>query len=103
MFSVVCISPYVKAPSDICVNPLLDFQNCGAIGNNCTDNYTSCSAAVCSTVPVVQLINSTSLWTGGINGSMDDLVLNLTLPFPITLYSTTTNNVRITTNGVCIF
>jgi len=36
------------------------------------------------------------------NGSMDDLVLNVTLPFPITLYNTTSYHAQVTTNGVRI-
>ena len=68
----------------------------------CSDNYTSCSAAVCSTVPVVQLSDASSIWTGGINGSADDDIFNITLPFAITLYNTSSNRIQVTTNGVSI-
>jgi hypothetical protein len=95
--------PYVQASSGNCVNILLDFNNCGAIGNNCSNNYTSCSAGVCSTVPVIQLPNATSIWTGGINGSADDNIFNVTLPFPITIYNTSTNHIQVTANGVSFF
>ncbi len=98
-----CVSPYVQAPSGSCVNTLLDFNNCGAIGNTCSNAYTSCSAGVCSTVPVIQLTSYTSIWTGGINGPADDDIFNVTLPFAITLYNTATNHIQITTNGVSFF
>jgi hypothetical protein len=84
------------------VDIFLDFNNCGSIGNVCSSNSTSCSAAVCSTVPVVQLSNRTSIWTGGINGSADDDIFGVTLPFYITLYNTTTDQVQVTANGVSI-
>lgn len=101
---VNCIFPYALGLSGYCVNTLLDYNNCGAVGNSCSVPNTSCSAGACSNVPMVQLANSTSIWTGGVNGSADDLLFNVTLPFPITLYSTTTNQIQVTSNGVsCLF
>ncbi|CAF3435480.1 unnamed protein product [Rotaria sp. Silwood1] len=96
-----CVSPYVRASSGNCVNSLLDFNNCGAAGTVCASTDTSCSAGACSsTIPAVQLVSYTSIWTGGVNGSADDEIFNVTLPFSITVYNTTTNYIQITTNGV---
>ncbi|CAF0974385.1 unnamed protein product [Rotaria sordida] len=96
-----CVTPYVQAPSGNCVNTLLDFNNCGTVGKICSSGDTSCSAAACSnTIPIVQLVNYTSIWIGGNDGSADDEIFNVTLPFTITLYNTTTNYIQVTTNGV---
>ncbi|CAF2897149.1 unnamed protein product [Rotaria sp. Silwood2] len=96
-----CVSPYVQAPSGNCVNILLDISNCGAVSNLCSAPDTSCSAGTCSaTIPVVTLANYTSIWTGGVNGPADDEIFNVTLPFSITVYNTTTNYIQVTTNGV---
>ncbi|CAF4992622.1 unnamed protein product, partial [Rotaria sp. Silwood1] len=95
-----CVSPYALS-SGTCVNLLLDFNNCGSVSTVCSSaSYTTCTAGVCSTAPAVQLTSYTSIWTGGINGSSDDDIFNLTLPFSITVYSTTTNFVQLSTNGV---
>jgi hypothetical protein len=97
---VNCVSPYVWSPSAGCVNILVDINNCGAIGNNCSSNYTSCSGGVCSSAPAVQLSNSNGIWTASVNGSVDDNYFGVTLPFNVTLYSTTTNLVYVSSNGV---
>ena len=102
-FLANCVSPYARTPSGNCVNTLLDFNNCGSIGTSCSGVGTSCSVGICTNVPVVQLTNATSIWTGGVNGSADDDIFNVTLPFPITLYTTTTNRIQITSNGVSYF
>jgi hypothetical protein len=46
------------------------------------------------------LTNSNFVWTAAINGSVDDNYFGVTLPFNVTLYTTTTNFVYVTTNGV---
>lgn len=79
---------------------MIDFDNCGTVGYVCPSNYTSCSVGVCSSAPKVQLRNSTSIWTASINGSVDDKYFSTKLPFNVTLYSTTTDNISVTTNGV---
>jgi hypothetical protein len=70
------------------------------VGHNCSPNYTSCSAGVCSSAPSVQLVGGSFIWTAAINGSVDDNYFGVTVPFNITLYTTTTNFVYVTTNGV---
>jgi len=90
----------VLSSSGSCVNILIDINNCGSLGHNCSSNYSSCSGGVCSTAPAVQLANSNFVWTAAIHGSVDDAYYGLTLPFNITLYTTTTNHVYVTTNGV---
>lgn len=103
IFLVTCVSPYALSPvTGSCVNTLTDLNNCGSIGNVCGSNYTSCSAGVCSTVPVVQLSSPAVLWCGATNGSSDDAMFNLSLPFSIRVYSKTTNKIQLTTNGVSI-
>ncbi|CAF4552664.1 unnamed protein product [Rotaria socialis] len=96
-----CVLPYVRSSSTgNCVNILIDFNNCGADGNICLSNYTSCSGGLCSTVPVIQLTSYTSIWTGAINGPSDDDTFNMTLPFDIQVYTTTSSFIQLTTNGV---
>ncbi|CAF1161599.1 unnamed protein product [Rotaria magnacalcarata] len=96
-----CVLPYVRSSSTgNCVNILIDFNNCGADGNICLSNYTSCSNGLCSTVPVIQLTSYTSIWTGAINGPSDDDIFNMTLPFAIQVYTTTSSFIQLTTNGV---
>lgn len=84
-----------------CVNIMIDSTNCGSIGNICAIN-SSCSAGICLYVPGVELNNSITVWSSAIDGSADDLMFNVTLPWNITLYNTTTNRVIVTTNGVCL-
>jgi len=79
---------------------MLDFNNCGTVGYVCASNYTSCSAGICSSAPGIQLANAIGIWSSAINGSVDDAYYGVTLPFSITLYTTTTNFVYVTTNGV---
>ena len=99
-FLANCVSPYALAPSGSCVNTLIDFNNCGAVGHNCSSNYTSCSAGKCSTAPGIQLANPNVVWTAGLNGSADDELYSVTLPFSVTLYNTTASVISVTTNGV---
>jgi hypothetical protein len=79
---------------------MIDSNNCGAVGNICPVLFRSCSAGLCSTAPGVQLDNAIDIWSSYINGSVDDDMYNVTLPWNITLYNTTTNRVTVTSNGV---
>ncbi|CAF1372992.1 unnamed protein product [Rotaria magnacalcarata] len=79
-----CVSPYVQASSGICVNVVIDINNCGKLNNVCPSDFISCSAGLCTSV----------------NGFIDDQSFTVTVPFNITLYSTTTKSVSVTTNGV---
>lgn len=81
---------------------MIDRDNCGKVGNKCAANYISCSAGKCSMVPAVQLSQPNIIWLAAINGSTEDKYFNVTLPFPITLYSRTTNNISISTSGVSL-
>jgi hypothetical protein len=83
------------------VNTFINIDNCGALGHACGSNYASCSGGVCSSVPGVQLVNSNFIWTASLNGSVDDNCFGVILPFNITLYTTTTDYVYVTSNGVC--
>ncbi|CAF1679053.1 unnamed protein product [Rotaria magnacalcarata] len=99
--STNCVPPYASSPSGGCVNVLIDVNNCGTIGHNCSaSNYTSCLAGTCSNAPGIQLANSNYVWTAGINGQVDDNFYGVTLPWNITLYNTSTSFVYVTTNGV---
>ncbi|CAF1494994.1 unnamed protein product [Adineta ricciae] len=98
--TVNCVYPFEQTPSGQCVNILIDFNNCGAVGYVCPSNYTSCSAGECSSAPNVVLTNAIPIFTAALNGSIDDVYYNVTLPLNITLYSTTTNFVQVSTNGV---
>jgi hypothetical protein len=97
-----CILPYALTPNNTCVNILIDFNNCGAVGYVCGVNDTSCSGGVCSGAPAVQLVGASFVWTAAVNGSVDDAFFGVSLPFNITLYSTTTNYVYVTSNGVSL-
>ncbi|CAF2052625.1 unnamed protein product [Rotaria magnacalcarata] len=79
-----CVSPYVQASSGIYVNVVIDINNCGKLNNVCPSDFISCSAGLCTSV----------------NGFIDDQSFTVTVPFNITLYSTTTKSVSVTTNGV---
>jgi hypothetical protein len=99
---VSCIYPDVRNESNFCVNIMIDPNNCGSLGNRCPSN-SSCSAGICSDAPGIQLLNPTPIWSSSINGTADDQMYNVILPWAITLYNTTTNNITVTTNGVsCI-
>ncbi|CAF2083439.1 unnamed protein product [Rotaria magnacalcarata] len=82
-----CVSPYVQASSGIYVNVVIDINNCGKLNNVCPSDFISCSAGLCTSV----------------NGFIDDQSFTVTVPFNITLYSTTTKSVSVTTNGVGIY
>ncbi len=97
-----CIYPFVLTTNGRCVNIMIDSNNCGSIGNQCLNNST-CSAGICQNVPGIQLNNSISIWSAAINGSVDDQMFNVTLPWSVTLYSTTTDRVIVTTDGVSYF
>ena len=101
-FTVSCVFPFAQTPAGNCVNIIIDFDNCGTIGNICPANYTSCSNGICSTAPNIQLTDPIPIFTAALNGSVDDRFYNVTVPFSITLYNTTTNFVQVTTNGVHI-
>jgi len=81
---------------------MIDSNNCGSIGNICPINK-SCSSGLCDNVPGIRLINPIIICLSSINGSADDQMYNVTLPWNITLYNTTTNHVILTTDGVCYF
>ena len=101
MYLDPCTPPYALSLSgNFCVNIMIDIDNCGSPGHKCASNYTSCSAGVCSAAPSVQVKKSNIIWTSAINGSVDDRYFAVTLPFNITLYTTTTAFVYVTTNGV---
>jgi len=102
LYLVTCVSPYAITPNNTCVNVLIDFNNCGTVGNVCGVNDTSCSGGVCSGAPAVQLTSGSFIWTAAINGSVDDAYFGLTIPFSVTLYTTTTNYVSVTSNGVIV-
>ncbi|CAF1627535.1 unnamed protein product [Rotaria magnacalcarata] len=95
-----CVSPYVQASSGICVNVVIDINNCGKLNNVCPSDFTSCSAGLCSNLTSIKLINGTCIWSASVNGFIDDQSFTVTVPFNITLYSTTTKSVSVTTNGV---
>lgn len=97
---VDCAPPLRPTPAGDCVNILIDFFNCGSVGYVCPSNYTSCSAGECGGAPVVQLTDAIPIFTAALNGSVDDKFYNVTLPFNITLYDTSTDRVQVTTNGV---
>ena len=99
---VNCVSPFVQTPAGVCVNLLIDFNNCGSIGYICPANYTSCSNGQCSAAPRVELSDPIPIFTAAVNGSVDDEFYAITVPFNITLYNTTTNLVGVTTNGVSV-
>jgi hypothetical protein len=99
-YLVRCVYPYAQSPSGRCVNILIDFNNCGTVGYVCPANYTSCSAGFCSAAPTIQLTDAIPIFIAAINGSIDDKVYHVTVPFSITLYNTTTYSVQVTTNGV---
>ncbi|CAF3105757.1 unnamed protein product [Rotaria sp. Silwood2] len=81
-----------------CVNIMIDSKNCGSLDNVCPINST-CSAGICNNVPGIQLDKANSIWSSAVNGSADDQMYNVTLPWYITLYNTTTNHVIVTTDG----
>ncbi len=93
----------MQASSGNCINVIIDFNNCGKINNVCPSNYTSCSAGLCSDLSSIILSNGTSVWAASVNGAVDDAYFSITLPFNITLYNTTKNSAKVSTNGVrCI-
>ncbi|CAF1037455.1 unnamed protein product, partial [Rotaria sordida] len=99
----ICVSPYVRTPSQTCVNIKIDFYNCGAVGHVCASNYISCSNGVCSTAPSIQLANPKTIWSSPEDGSVDDRMFSVNLPFSISLYGTTRSSITVTTNGVLCF
>jgi len=97
--SVSCIYPLVLSLTGNCVNVLIDSLNCGSIGNVCRLNL-SCSAGECANVPGIQLNQSISIWSSAINGSADDQMYLVDLPWPVSVYNRTTNSLIVTTDGV---
>ncbi|CAF1506614.1 unnamed protein product [Adineta ricciae] len=97
---ITCIYPNVyNNLTKTCVNILIDSNNCGQINNKCSLNM-SCSAGICVDVPGILLNNSKTIFSSSVNGSADDQMFNVTLPWPITIYNRTTNIVIVTTDGV---
>jgi hypothetical protein len=72
------------------------------VGNKCAANYTSCSGGQCSMEPAIRLTHPSIVWQGAVNGSASYKQFNVTLPFKISLYNTTTNHVSVTINGVSL-
>lgn len=79
---------------------MIDIDNCGSPGHQCTANYTSCSAGICSTVSGVRLKNSQFICMGAVNGDVYNAAYEVTLPFNITLYKITTDVIHVNTSGV---
>ncbi|CAF3878687.1 unnamed protein product, partial [Adineta steineri] len=96
---ITCIYPNVITPLNTCVNVQIDSDNCGEVGNICPNN-TSCSAGVCTNVPGIQLKNPIPIWSASTNGTADDQMYDVALPWSVTLYGTTTDHVVVTTDGV---
>ncbi|CAF0889063.1 unnamed protein product [Adineta steineri] len=96
---ITCIYPNVITPLNTCVNVQIDSDNCGEVGNICPSN-TSCSAGVCTNVPGIQLKNPIPIWSASTNGTADDQMYDVALPWSVTLYGTTTDHVVVTTDGV---
>lgn len=96
---VNCIHPNVVTELNQCVNIMIDSNNCGRIGNVCLRNST-CSAGQCQQVPGILLNQPNVIWSSSVNGSADDQMFNVTLPWNISIYNTTTNRVIVTTDGV---
>lgn len=82
-----------------CVNIMIDSNNCGQINNTCPGNST-CSAGMCSNVPGILLDHPKSIWSAPVNGSADDQMTTVPLPWNVTLYDVSTNIVTVTTDGV---
>ena len=97
--NVSCIYPLVLSSNGNCVNVLIDSLNCGSIGNVCRLNL-SCSAGECANVPGIQLNQSISIWSSAINGSADDQMYLVDLPWSVSVYNRTTNSLIVTTDGV---
>ena len=95
--TTICLSGYSRAPSGRCVNLMIDLKNCGSFNYECSSNYTSCSAGVCSTAPAVQLQDGVSIFN---NTGIDDQMFSVDLPLNITMYNYSTSSVFVTTNGV---
>ncbi|CAF3316942.1 unnamed protein product [Rotaria socialis] len=94
-----CIYPNLISPLGTCVNIMIDSKNCGQLNNVCPGNST-CSAGICNNVPGIQLDNANAIFSSATNGSADDQMYKVTLPWNITLYNTTTNEVTVTSDGV---
>jgi len=99
--TTTCAPGYSRAPSGICVNLLIDINNCGSFGYVCSSNYTSCSAGNCSNTPAVQLDGGISIFNVS-STNVDDSMIKISLPLSIRLYNYSTMNVTVTTNGVSI-
>ena len=91
----------MRTSSGTCVNVLIDFNNCGTVGHVCAVTYTSCSNGACSGAPAVQLTGGVAVpgWGGQYN--VDDSFMQITVPFAISMYGTSTTTPSIQSNGVC--
>lgn len=96
--TITCASGYSLTPTGLCVNTLIDFLNCGSFGYECSSNYTSCSAGICSTAPAVHLKGGVSVFN--VTSNIDDRMFSVNLPLNITMYNYSSSNVTFTTNGV---
>jgi len=98
-----CPTGYIRLSSGSCVNLLIDFNNCGSIGYVCASSYTSCSNGACSGAPAVQLAGGVSVAGWGGTTSVDDTYVQITTPFAISLYGTSTSTPSIQSNGcICL-
>ncbi|UJR24156.1 hypothetical protein I4U23_027122 [Adineta vaga] len=98
-----CIYPNMfNEVSNNCVNILIDSNNCGQINNKCAFNY-SCSNGICADAPGIQLKNSNIIFSSATNGSADDQMFKVTIPWNITIYNKTTNSINVTTDGILCF
>ena len=95
-----CLSPYAESVMGVCVNLLIDVNNCGELKNICGSNYTSCSAGVCSNLSSIIISDGTFIWAASVNKSIDDAYYGVNIPFNITLYNVKTTYVSVSTNGV---
>lgn len=84
------------------MNTQIDFNNCGSIGFVCSMAFISCSYGTCSNAPAVILQNGSSMSGWGGSVTMDDGVANITTPFNVSMYGTSTRTVSLSSNGVNI-
>lgn len=98
-----CPSSYIRTPYGSCVNLLIDFDNCGSIGQICTTNYTACSNGACIATIVTPLTGDTVV--PGRRGSftVDNATISISISFAVSMYGFTTSSVTICSNGASHF
>ncbi|CAF4114098.1 unnamed protein product [Adineta steineri] len=105
--SVICEWPYAVASTATCVNILIDRNNCGKVGHKCNNTYNSCSGGVCSMARAIQLTEPKTIIQGAINGTVFHETefgetISVSLPFNITLYNDTSDQVYLDLYGVSL-